>query len=63
MFAVFPNTRFFPCLDPRCHQLVNRMSILVASLRLYRVAVRDPFGVGELATLAKVAKLAKLALL
>ena len=57
MFAVFPNTGFFPCLDPRYHRFVNRMSILAASLRLYRVAVRDQFGVGELAKLAKLALL------
>ena len=40
--------------------VINRIAIQAASVRLYRLAVRDPFGVGELAKLAKLAKLALL---
>ena len=44
MLAKFPNMRFFPCLDPRCHQLVDLLDVDIeaASVRLDTMSFKAP---------------------
>ena len=56
MLAVFPNTGFFPCLDPQCHRLVDRMELQPASVRLDMMTLKGPLETAK-NTLAKLALL------
>ena len=42
MLAVFLNIGFFPCLDPRCHQIVDLTDVQVVSVRLDMIALKIP---------------------
>ena len=56
IFDVFPNTKSFPCLDPRCRRFVDRKDTQAACARLGKMALKDPSGIGE-KSLARLAVL------